>query len=513
MLRPDDPGGGVPQPSYFVNITNDESSMDTDTSIDKNNPRKRLSANRKICKHCNKKRRHHGSSKSNKKPSTNDCHCVDEEIISKSDTKPVVEPIIPSLATDKSSNTPRPLIGRMEYNNTDVTPFVVHIQKQTVSPDDNATLHPITFGRFLKKNSFNNIINGSLKKIGRNKLSLSFSNHLDANSFIIHSSLASQNYKAFIPSFNVTRMGLVRGVPADWSDDDVMENITVPFGCGNILKVRRIRRKKVDNGQTEFINTESMVLTFDGQVLPKRVYMCYNALPVDTYIFPTIQCYNCCRYGHVKVQCRSKPRCFKCGEGHSGDTCSMDEDFLSCCLCSGLHYATNRKCPEYERQRSIKISMAKSCISYAEAIKLHPPISKSYADVLVTPAPHSPSLTNKYNNFSSHQPVNTSYKKTVFLKPRAPVQLPKGYDQAAHKAIINNSNISSPSNGCALINSDLNTTQMSVPELITALLKCLSHFQSNSPSNAAPIRNEINNPKTNNGSRKGNPVELPQHNE
>lgn len=64
-------------------------------------------------------------------------------------------------------------------------------------------------------------------------------------------------------------MGVVSGVPVDMSEEDAMIYITVPIGCGKILKVRRINRKSLKDGIPEWKATETCVITFDGQVLPK----------------------------------------------------------------------------------------------------------------------------------------------------------------------------------------------------------------------------------------------------
>lgn len=32
-------------------------------------------------------------------------------------------------------------------------------------------------------------------------------------------------------------MGVVRDVSTDWTDDKILENVTVPFGCGKVKKV------------------------------------------------------------------------------------------------------------------------------------------------------------------------------------------------------------------------------------------------------------------------------------
>ncbi|KAL0901574.1 hypothetical protein ABMA27_006795 [Loxostege sticticalis] len=312
-------------------------------------------------------------------------------------------------------------------------------------------------------------------------------------------------------------MGVVRGVPVDWTDDEIIENISVPIGCGKIIKARRLKRKISNNGQTNFVPIETVVLTFDGQVLPKRVFICYNALPVDLYIYPTIQCFNCCRYGHIKSQCRSTPKCFKCGQDHSGDSCSVEEEFVSCCLCSSKHYATSKKCPEYSRQRSIKESMAKSCISYAEAVKLHPPISRSYADVLLSVPPHSKESHSTYipNNSNNSDNKVTSYKKTVFKKPSSPrPSSSKGYDRAAHQAIIKDYNAPITKSGCTLINSnnqDDSFSNISIRELLLTLINSLhqSNFISVPSHVAQPDKEFVRSSHTESG--EGDSVELPQY--
>lgn len=560
MDPPGDPGGTTPDVGVFVTITNAEamsygSSVDTDCSqthvgsVNKTSRRKRTTG---ICRHCNKKRkRSHGDGKNHEReclcsseiqvpsqpvPGPNSLACTEPCNTNVSvNTKPLNVQNVPlaptsiptqpnsvtpgnKVSSEPNNVTPQPL-ARPLYQPTDLAPYVVHVQRKTLSPDDNVSLHPISFGQFLKRNNFISIINGSLKRLGRNRVAISFTNHKEANDFIESDLLKSANYKAFIPSFSVTRIGIVRGVPSDLSEDEVRENISVPVGCGPILKVRRINRKISVNGTTEFKATESVILTFDGQVLPKRIFMCYTALSVDLYIYPTIQCFNCCRFGHVKTQCRSLPRCYKCGQGHSGDKCSVDDDDACCCLCKGNHIATSRKCLEYERQRAIKESMAKECISYAEASKQHAPISRiSYADALLSspgissqPQVSSPQHSQSQNKYSppTH---STSYKKTVFMKPRSTPNLNKGYDEMAHKAIIKDYDIPISSNGSALKNKDdRSIDNLSVTDLIIALIKLLTQSNFISPSNAAfnsDIISHIVNIVNNGQSNASNTVEL-----
>ncbi|XP_063395086.1 uncharacterized protein LOC134680034 [Cydia fagiglandana] len=485
---PPDPGGENLQVGINVEI---ESSMDTDTSVNNKNDLKRKVYKNKRCKDCNKKRKRNSGGEYV-------CEC---EIVQKTQVHTITNTDTNKVVSDIQTTK----VGRNLFSTSDVAPFTVHVQlKQT---DPNSSLHPVSFGRFLVKNGFKNIINGSVKRIGRTRISMAFANHIDANLFVTNPQLDKENLTAYIPSFTVTRMGLVRGIPSQWTEEEIVSNISVPIGCGKVLKVRRLNHRVTVNGTVSWQPSETVVLTFDGQVLPKRVFSCYNSLPVELYIFPTIQCYNCTKFGHTKTNCRSRPKCFKCGQLHPGHTCSVEEDDATCCLCNGFHFATNRACPEHKRQKDIKVTMANNCISYAEAVKLHPAVSKSFADVLLTQSsPQSQSPQSQPNlHRSVHNPAPSrimqshSYKKTTFLKPRTVKKLiTTGYDVAAHNALVKEYTIPSPQNGCALQQESVKDN-VSVAEEIQALINHLSQPNVRIPSHVAPMLEELVSTIKNNG--------------
>uniref|UniRef100_A0A2A4J3N7 BED-type domain-containing protein n=2 Tax=Heliothis virescens TaxID=7102 RepID=A0A2A4J3N7_HELVI len=344
-------------------------------------------------------------------------------------------------------------IGRSRYSATDKAPFIVHVSRLEPQPNAGSTLHPVTFGMFLLKNNIANIVRDGVKKVGRNRVSVEFSSPQDANSFIINAILSKNSYVAAIPTFNITRMGVVTGVPSDISEEEAKTYLSVPSGCGQILKVRRINRKIFRDGITEFKPTETCVITFDGQVLPNRIYCCYTSLPVVQYVYPTIQCRKCCRFGHVELVCRSKPRCCKCGHDHPGDGCNISESEAFCVLCSGNHFANSKSCPEHGRQKAIKTIMAEKSLSYAEVSKTIPPASRSYA------------------NAAKSSSQSQSYRKTVFLKPKTHAPLSPSYDKAAHQRIVNSPSPSQP-DGCALNNPFVDSNNIS--SLTEILIKVLT---------------------------------------
>lgn len=495
----------VPSPAEFVSIGSDSSSLDVE-QIHKNSNGAIVTI----------KRKKHSKKQKSLKKSKELCQSQDSIIplgqASSSSNlnmihSPVITQITDSFASPSGTESQTPGIpayvpsGRQVYKESDKGPFVIHVQR--VDPTQSSAtsyLHPINFGRFLNKNNFIHIVDGSIIKIGRNRISLSFSDRTSANNFITNDILVKNNYKAFIPTFNTTRIGLVKGIPLEWTEDEVIEYAKIPIDNITIIKVRRLNYKVYLDGSHIYKPTQTCVLTFDGQILPERIYLCYNSLVVERYYYPTIQCFNCCRFGHTKVNCRSNPRCFKCGQAHSGDTCNAEEGFSSCLLCSGLHFATNKCCPEYNRQKSIKISMSDKNISYAEALKLHPPVNRSFSDVAKT------SIANVSLPSSS---IISSHKKTVFLKPRPPPPQRLGYDRAAHQSIIASPPTSSV-NGLAYPKSDSNTTPNAILELIQALTQLLNSSVNNVPSNVAQANSSPVLSSSHHGLSRA-PVELQKH--
>ncbi|KAJ8720530.1 hypothetical protein PYW08_005995 [Mythimna loreyi] len=127
----------------------------------------------------------------------------------------------------------------------------------------------------------------------------------DANNFVNNPVLRDNNLSATIPRFHVTRMGVVKDIPTDWTLEELVLGIETPRNCGEVIKARRLNFKNRKENSVSWSPSTTVVLTFSGQVLPEKVY-CYNAsLPVSVYYLPTIQCMNCLRFGHISSQCRS----------------------------------------------------------------------------------------------------------------------------------------------------------------------------------------------------------------
>lgn len=309
--------------------------------------------------------------------------------------------------------------GIRSYESTDSGPYIVYVSKIESDPAAGTEIRPIKFGQFLHTHKIENICQDGVKRVGRNKISVTFKSALGANKFLDNPMLKSYNYEAFIPTYNVTRMGLVRGVPVDWSMDEFVESLMVHGECNKILKARRMNRKNKVDGNITWEPTQTVVLTFRGQQLPTRVFSYYSSLAVENYQYPTIQCLSCCRFGHIKAQCRSKPRCYRCAQPHTGDECNIQETSSTCMYCSAHHFAISRDCPEQDRQKYIKVAMSREGISYQEASSQIPSVRKTFSETLKSspaPATHLPQPITVIPRQSRAD--TQSYRKTVMQNPK-----------------------------------------------------------------------------------------------
>lgn len=414
---------------------------------------------------------------------------------------------------------PSVIVGAIQaYSPLDKGPYVVHVSRSEPELSAGTTIRPIKFGQFLSSHKIANICADGVKKVGRNKISVEFVTAVDANKFITSPILSMCKYVATIPTYNVTRMGLVRQVPTDLSMDEFADALVLPAGCGIVIKARRLNRKNVEEGKITWVPTQTVVVTFQGQLLPTKVFLYYTSLPVELYQYPTIQCHTCCRYGHTKVQCRSKPRCFRCSQEHTGDSCDIPEASASCLHCSGQHFATSKGCPEQDRQKSIKAVMSQNNISYEEAAYQFPKVSRSYSEVSQMFSQSSPSHSSQ-NNYSaglsqSQAQSSRSYVKNVYASPRPRAPQGKSYDKSAHREMVSDPS-STMANGCAL---GFNQSLGSLPQndnmletLITLIINIILMNPLPLPSNVASKLTQLVSLSGQYGSSGRSPMEQPEY--
>lgn len=151
--------------------------------------------------------------------------------------------------------------------------------------------------------------------------------------------------------------GVIYGVCADITEKEMKEQIK----GGEVKEVKRFKARNGGNPDAP------VLITFDGDSLPLRVFFGCLSFQVKKYERPPLRCFQCQRFGHVAAACRGSKRCTKCGGEHDLLECEVTES--KCCNCGGSHMASFRGCHHAEKAKQVQEVKEQHKISYAEALK------------------------------------------------------------------------------------------------------------------------------------------------
>lgn len=228
-----------------------------------------------------------------------------------------------------------------------------------------------------------------------------------------------------------------------------------------------MNRKEIkEDGTRHYLPTKTILVIFRASVLPQYISINHVRIPVEPYEQNVLLCYNCFRYGHLHKQCKGNIRCLNCQKQHNINECENPK-IPKCFYCDGEHFTNEiKKCPEFNRQKSVKKLMTDQNMSYSEAIKQTPKVA--YATVVsngqisnVThPAPTSSPYQNSINSGSqmnlttntyynslhnnhSQQPRYVNHSKQPSKRPRT--NYTQDNTASTHKSITKTINIPSSS--------------------------------------------------------------------
>lgn len=268
------------------------------------------------------------------------------------------------------------------YDRTDTAPFFVYVEN--IEKDFNGKLNAIKVGQILFDNHpelDTKII--SIDSVGRNRIRIKFRDGLAANNLIKSTALIKFNLVAFIPKFLTHKLGIIKGIDVEYSEE-FLKNKIQQFDMHCRFRVESVKRMhvKVTNadGSKTLNPTKTILVTFKASQLPNYISINHVRFPVITYEQKVLLCYNCYRYGHLGKQCKSDPRCLKCKENHKTNDCTKHSQ-PTCFYCQDNHLTNEiKKCPEFTRQKAIKKLMSTHHLSYKEANEKVPKVT--YASVL-----------------------------------------------------------------------------------------------------------------------------------
>lgn len=296
---------------------------------------------------------------------------------------------------------------KLRYDSKNTGPYLVCVESKNKNL---GRLHPMTIGKIL------NEINGNynlteISSMGKNKIKLQYKTGEAANNFLNSKALEAKNLIAYAPPERIIRLGVIKNVDSTLTDTEIKDNIRSNI---DIQSIKRIMKKTSENA---FSPTQSVIVAFKGQLLPSHISIHYVRCPVEPYVQRVLQCFNCCKYGHIGKQCKSKITCPRCSENHKLQDCN--NNITKCIHCNKNHLSTDKSCEEYQIQKTIKQIMAQENISYFEA-KL---IIKGQTFAQVTSKENN-TLTDDRNHFPALKTTQEEENPGPYS-----IQLPKQYIQ------------------------------------------------------------------------------------
>lgn len=234
---------------------------------------------------------------------------------------------------DKYKNYLKPNYQRLFADNCNFTEYTVYVEstiKETIG-----NRNPIYLTKLFSENAKGIF---RMQRVTAYKIAVTFKQPALANNFLqMTKFLNSYNLKAYVPAHLVEKIGVIKFVPKDISNEELFKQISCDY---EVVAIRRFMKKDTD-GKLIPLNTISV--TFLSSTLPTHVYISMWRYTIHTYIPPLRQCYKCFQFNHSAKVCRNEQKCSLCSGPHFYKECNVKE--IKCCNCGGEHLAISRDCP------------------------------------------------------------------------------------------------------------------------------------------------------------------------
>lgn len=212
-----------------------------------------------------------------------------------------------------------------------------------------------------------------IRKTGKNRIEITTTEKKEANTILTNPTINKIHlYKTFIPRQFIFSTGIVKDVPLDLTEADIIGSSQVQ---GDIAINKVERMFYWDKNTQSRKPSHSIKIEFRCTSLPRAMILFYVRKEIQYYIPKPIICRKCLRYGHVDKICKAPTKiCINCtNETHAY---SPDCDCMHCrklcqkqCkyCCTEEHNTMNPACPQMIKQQKIKNIMITQHKSFIEA--------------------------------------------------------------------------------------------------------------------------------------------------
>lgn len=259
--------------------------------------------------------------------------------------------------------------NNFRFSNLDKAPFkaIVSLKKEFIKEGIPAP-GIMTIGRDLNKKY--NITYDSIERKSKYAWSISFNNRGQANNAISNALINNSDcpLRIEVPWFTTHRRFVIRGIPTDVTDDELIEELKHKNHNLNIEEVYRFQKRIFSEGKSTLTNTTTSKITIRGHSVPSHVTLWGAKIPTDTFIPSIRRCFKCGQLSHATKFCKNTSKCLRCGQNYdaSHEVCSLP---AKCINCEGNHPTLDNGCPEIEKKKRITALMATENIDFNEARK------------------------------------------------------------------------------------------------------------------------------------------------
>lgn len=214
-----------------------------------------------------------------------------------------------------------------QYTCGDTAPYRVYVELRKNTTERNTKINNFSLGATLRKlDGFRGHII-DMKYLGRFKIMVLVNNFIKANTLVEMINASEGDYRAYIPSHSVTISGIIAGVPADITEEEVQLGLDSEWP---VVRVRRLHRRE-NNVQ---IPLNRMSVTFRSSKLPEKVRLFSCITRILPFIRKVELCEKCLRYDHRILNCKGVERCKNCGDRYEEtnhyDACENPVKCASC---------------------------------------------------------------------------------------------------------------------------------------------------------------------------------------
>lgn len=216
--------------------------------------------------------------------------------------------------------------------------------------------------------------------------------------------------KPRIQTESITMRFLVFKVTIDTSLEELKDELEEE----NDIRVHSLRRftRKTDKGMAQ---TETVLVTVYGRILPEHVYLWCQRQRVSLFIDRPRQCAKCWSYNHPSRFCKKEQTCSNCSLTHDpelnkGETCKA---VTRCTLCGEAHKADSKECKLYIKEVEIQHFKAINGLTITEARRLLNNQAKTYATKVISGSHQTTKKEIKEATESSNKDLIEAFQKIL----------------------------------------------------------------------------------------------------